>query len=725
MSHIELPPIGTLLGSAIYLDRADYVFQTTGRYYTSWVSEDHDPDWYLERVLSERQGNLVILWDGGATDRTLRAAAWWQDLAALGLEAPAPDWQERRFLVPSDWAPLAEHADRSGAGMVRFVAEAARKGIWSYVLYADAAPEWSQKLAAAGGRHYLGYNVGEKFSHRFDSDRKDTGKPSLTGLAAALRAAVREQVEARQASGWGDVMTTSCSFHLDYEIDAGATIPVTEDFAFAHLGMASALARGLYRQYDLPIWGTDIAHEHYSRLPYASPYKYPSLRHAFYLKYLAGCKLIHLESGNWWQQSDHVLDTVMHTTPKVDLGAIHRNDPRQTAAAVPEARKHYAQLGYDSAICRAYRREVTDFYDFLEAEGTPEGQPEARIAVVKGNLDLAGNEFHPNNAIGGAYRIAEENPHWFEGAPERGWDLVRQVFYPRPPVMKKLKNNFFSGTPHGQVDIVSFAGPISAAFLLEHYSLLIFCGWNTATEEQYRVLVEYVRGGGTLFISIPHLSTDDTRNYTGYAPESLVNGGDFTELCGVKVKGRGGRFYWATTPEMESPLGFARPQKYGVYCTRVGELEMTGSPEVLLVEDEQFRPLLLRHQCGRGQTYFLNSWDYPGAMAGDMNLSSLADEQGLLPLILRHLAMQVRGRVFITDDGQAPGPECDFIAWSWFPEANQVLAYNIDFDRPHELYVHLDGASTHVRLAPGELRRFDLPANSVSRSELALTMQTV
>jgi hypothetical protein len=704
MNPIPLPAIGTLFGSSIYLDRGDYVFQTTGQFYTSWVSEDHDPEWYLERVLSERQGNLVVLWDGGAVGRALRAAAWWHDLAALGLEAPAPDWEHGRFLVPEDWPPLAAHRDRAGAGMVRFVREAAAQGLWCYVLYADAAPEWSRQLQQAGGQHYLGYNVGEKFCYRFDENSATPETATLTGMADALRQAVRRTVAERRAAGWGRLLTTSGSFHLDYEIDAGLELPITEDFAFAHLGMASALARGLYRQYDLPLWGTDIAHEHYCWLPYASPYRFRTLRLAFYHKYLAGCKLMHLESGNWWQQSDHVADTPMHDTPKVALGPIHVNDPRRTAASVAAARPHYPRLNYDSPACRAYRREVAAFYAFLQEHGTPQGQPEARLAILKGNLDLASQEYHPNQAIGGAYWLAEHNPHWFEHAPERGWDIVRNTFYPRPPTLGDHPNRCFSGNPYGQVDIVSLAGPLEADFLLAHYRVLILAGWNTATPAQYRLLTEYVRRGGILFLGIPHLSTNDTRNFTSYTVNELVHGGDFTELCGVRVRGRGARFYWATTPDATNHLGFTRPLKYGIFCTQMGELELTANPEVLLVEDELFRPLLLRHRLGQGQTWFLNSWDYPGALDGSFSLACQNGDPGLMGVIFRQLGLLARGPVYVTDDGHAPGRQCDFIAWSHFPDAGQVCLLNIDCDHPHRFVLHRHGVATTLELAPEEFR---------------------
>ncbi len=207
------------------------------------------------------------------------------------------------------------------------------------------------------------------------------------------------------------------------------------------------------------------------------------------------------------------------------------NDFNYSAAYVEEARKSYPLIGYDSGPAKEYRRMISEFYDYVKKNGTPAGQPEAKIAIAKGNLDLGASAsgFNPNAAVG-SYVLADRNPAWFAGQPERGWDIAYNVFFPRRNITGKYYNRYISGTPFGQADIVSFAGKITAEFLLKNYKLLVFMGWNTCSEEQYKVLTDYVKGGGTLFLSIPHLSTDDTRNYTNFQVSDLVRNGDFSEL---------------------------------------------------------------------------------------------------------------------------------------------------------------------------------------------------
>ncbi|MCK5843255.1 MAG: hypothetical protein KAG97_01025, partial [Victivallales bacterium] len=438
-------------------------------------------------------------------------------------------------------------------------------------------------------------------------------------------------------------MATSCNFYIDYEVLGGADIPLVEDFAFNHLNVASALSRGLMKQHELPTWGSHMAHEHYSWIPNASKYKFKLLEQAMYQKYMTGGKIIINESGNWFVEATLCMDSPKHEFPRVPLTPADLKWGSGVENAIPhmkEARKNFDRINYDSPICKAYQKEISDFYDFVKANGTPEGQPESTVAVAKGNLDLCGQKFSPNEAIAGTYKLADENPNWFQGAPERGWDIVKKSFYPLKPVLGEYPNLFLSGAPHGMVDIVSFAkDAIDAEFLSANYKALLFSGWNTSSEKQYGILKQYVESGGVLFISIPHLSTNDTRNYGSYKVDELVNGGDFSDLCGLKVKGKGGRFYWATAPHGSSELGFAFPRRFGIMGTSKGIIEITDpNMETLVVDDEMADPILLRRSLGEGKVYFLNSWNYPGALDQDYGAGATMDSPGLIGMIYRHIA---------------------------------------------------------------------------------------
>jgi hypothetical protein len=705
---IALPPCGLFVGTGIMNSKADYLIGS-GRTFTVWCPQLFSPLELLDKIREDNQGNLVQYWgfSGGLSPVTF---ARHHALEDIGVTPPEPDWENKKFLKVEDWVKPGQYADRFGAGVLKFVKTAAEKGIYTILLYTEAGPAWSKQFKKAGGAHYLGYDFGERFTFRLEEEHlgKKTrlDKVTLKTLADDFIARVKKHVDERHAAGWGNVMATSGNFYLDYEIAAGTEVPLSEDFGFSHINMASALSRGLYRQYDLPIWGAHMAHEHYSWIPYSSPHKFALLRAAFFQKYMAGAKIILNESGGWYLEACLVPDSPMFETPRVELGGrISNRDPYLSAPFVQEARKTYGKINYHSPVAKQYRKVISDFYDYVKANGTPAGQPETTIALAKGNYDLCSHEYSPNGVIAGMYRLAEQNPLWNYGAPERGWNIVKKVFFPRPPVLAPWLNRFLSGTPYGMADVVSFARDHATAKFLKRYKALLFSGWNTASDKQYAELIRYVRGGGILFISIPHLSTNVSRNYAGYGVEELVNGGDFSALCGVKVKGKGRRYYWATAPDRTGELGFVHPRRFGIMAHCMGEIEITDPrAETLVVDDEEMAPILIRRKLGKGSVYFLNTWVYPGAMDMDEGPGATVGSPGLVGFIYRHIARLARGRVWITDDGQDAGAECDYIAYSYFPESGQICLQNVDFERPHRGFLHQAGTAEPIELAPAEFR---------------------
>ena len=615
---------------------------------------------------------------------------------------------------------------QNGPELLEMAREAVAKGLYVTFLYSEAPAEVSARFKELGD-HYLGYDFGERYSFSLYNEDPASGKNPVSGsmpadrnvtlkdFADGLMRKVAGHVEERHAAGWGHVMSTGSKFHIDYEVAAGTEIPLFEDFGLTNLMVSSALSRGLYRQYDLPMWGTHLAHEWYSWFPQANPLKFPVLQASMRLKYLAGAKIIINESGNWALQSSLCPDSPMHTMPRVlsDPPSLRVTSPDLSDQHVGEARKLFCNIDYRSPTATKYRKEISDFYDFAKANPAPAGQPEATVAVAKGNFDICGVEYNPESAIAGAYNVALKNPDWFEGAPERGWDIIKSVFYPRPPLVAPHKNHNIAGAPYGMVDIVSFANEgVDSGFLLDNYKSLIFSGWNTCSERQYGVLVDYVRGGGRLCIAIPHLSCDMTRNYRNFGLEDLVNGGDFSELCGLKVTGRGDRFYWATgNTTTPNAMGLACPRRYGIMAAPLATLEYTldkSCYEVLAADDEQFRPLIIRCRPGRGEVFFINAWAYPGAINADNGPGATNDSKGLMGLLYGHIATLSRGHVWITGtDFKSIDDNCEHIAFSYFPDAGKICLQNIDFASPRSFVLHQFGDVDQITLAPAEFRIVD------------------
>ena len=719
-----LPVCGMWVGSGVYGMSKDYLLSTLVGH-QSWMPQRFHPLEMLAKIVEDNQGNLAQVWGAYRGYAASTHAEWQYALDEIGIHVADTDWKTLAGLDYRKDPDIAAHPERFGAGLLRFMKAAAAKGIYTTFIYTDSRDEWVRRFPEVGG-FYLGYDFGERFSFALDSASlrgRDVQSITLEDLAQDLIARVREHVERKRVQGWGPIMATSSNFHIDYEIDAGTDVPVVEDFAFCHLNLASALSRGLYRQYKLPMWGSHLAHEHYSWIPNASPWKFPLLRAACFQKYMAGSKMIINESGNWFVEATLCEDSPRHGFPHVPLkpGEVTwggGGEPKFTPF-IEEARKHYGAIDYTSPVCRRYRREISDFYDFVKANGTPSGQPETTLALVKGRFDLCCHRYMPNYAIAGAFALADRDPRWFEGVPERGWELARQVFFPLRDVLGPYPNLFLSGTPHGQVDVVSLLQEdLSAEDLLARYRALVFTGWNSATEKQYETLLAYVRGGGRLFIAIPHLSKNLTRDFTSYGVDELVRGGDFSELCGVRVLGRGPRFYWAVPTPGSDALGVRFPRRFGIVAVSRGEIEIVDpAVETLVVDDEEGYPLLIRRPCGKGEVYFLNSWAYPGAWEQDDGPGARVGSSGLMGCVMRHFARLSRGDVWISDDGVDPGHACDFIAFSHFREAGRICLQNVDFDTPRTFTLHRFGIQEPVTLAPGEFRLLDAATGATLASD--------
>ena len=602
---------------------------------------------------------------------------------------------------------------QSNRTLLELARKAKKLGLYSTCIYSTATNGMAAKISSELGQSWLGHDFGERFSFSLYTDWKDRGV-TLRALAEEYMNRVHKHVNDLHAAGWGNVMATSANFSLDYEVAAGTEIPCTEDFPFGDLTLASALSRGLYRQYNLPMWGAHLAHEWYSWIPHKNPYKMKTLETAFYLKYMTGAKLIINESGNWQLQSSLCEDSPMSLMPKPfrkmsDKISSPENRPLLEAASA-EAKKKFSYIDYRSPVARKYRKVISDFTAFCRKHPAPKGQPEATWAIAKGNLDLGGASYVPGGAVCGAYDLAKKNPNWMNGIPEMSWETVRKAVMPMPPMLAPNKNIHFSASPYGLCDIVSFAcDNVTAEHLLKNYKVIMFAGWNTCSPKQYKILCDYVKGGGKLVIGMAHLSTDEERNYTNLSVEKLVNKGDFTELCGFKVVGETSRKYWATGPSTEKNcLGFVARRRFGYMCLPLGKLEFSAPKEnfeELAVDDEDAEPFILRCKNGKGEVLFMNWWAYPAAANMDVGCGSEIEDVGMVGYLYRYAAKLARGNVYITGrDFENPDEDCGWILYSYFPDEGKVYLLNLDYERERKCVLQQFGDKDFITLKPGEFR---------------------
>ena len=609
---------------------------------------------------------------------------------------------------------------QTGEKLWKLSKAAADAGLYAMNIYAPDNPPVAKKLCTLGTR-WIGYDTGEIFSFRGD-DVKSLVNPTLKDVTDAFMRRVHDHVSKRHQSGWGNVLSTGGDFSMDLQVAAGIDIPLTEDYPMRNQLVSSALERGVARQYGLKLWGTHQAHEWNVFIPYSNPLRQPVLGATFEIKYMTGAKIIINESGNWEVQTTLCEDSPMHAMPHVNPCKTITGDKKKIReagfdldAATKEAAKKVKLVGWKSEVSQQYRKICSDFWNFVKENPAPKGQPQATVAVIKGNYDLSGEHNEPAMPIGGAQILADKDGNWYPGAPEDSWELVKDVLAPRPEkILYPSKNFFLSGSPYGLFDITSFAyDNTSAEFLLKNYKAIMFAGWNTCSKKQYRILCDYVKGGGRLVVALPHLSCDATRKYNTFTTADLVNGGDFSELCGVKVKGQGRRIWWATTPDPDRSkvncLGIRWPRRYGIMALKVGDLEYTRPADAydkLAVEDEGGDiPVIFRVKTGKGEVYFVNTWCYPSVANLDEGPGASYGSKGLMSTLYAYVAKISRGDVYIDGVCQdGPDAECDFVVCSYFPEDGRTFLKNIDFREPHRFDLVRNGKRETIVLAPAEMR---------------------
>ncbi len=665
----KLPKEGMFIGSGVY--PCEGKLYNTGWCFTYWKPRNPQPKDTPRLCAEERTGNTLQFW--------------------FGLTTP-------------------EH-----------VAGAKARGLYSTCIYSDyLKPEVVKKVREAAGDTWLGLDYGERYTFRMEAEEKDKsrGATNLKSLADDLVARAHAHVKKMHENGWGTVMSTGGHFYFDYEVLAGTEIPLVEDFPFVNMHRSSALARGLCRQYDLPYWGSHLAHDWYSYLPRTNPYKMACLDWALKLKYLDGAKMLINESGNWTCQGSFAPDEPQHFMPKTPgekrLG--QKMTPELYEPIRKQGEKMFAYVDYRSPVATKYRKILRDFTDFCGENPAPLGQPEAPFAIAKGNFDLWGGDDVPGYAIANAYDLADKDMQWYMGLPEQSWMILENLVWPMPKEITWPDcNNRFGGTPYGQADVVSFAyDNVTAKHLLDNYKALIFVGWNSCSKKQYKILCDYVKGGGRLVISLPHLSCDLNRNYTNFKLEDLVNGGDFSELCGLKVTGKDSRFYWATGNSLEKNcLGFAAPRRWGVMSQPLGKLQFTGPKEnyeTLAADDEQFRPVVVRCKSGKGEVFFVNTWAYPAACNRDFGAGSNYVDKGLMGELYAYVMRISHGNVWISGpDFEKPDADCDFISYSYFPDAGKICLMNMDPKNARKCVLHWFGEKDFITLEPNEFRLMDAP----------------
>ena len=143
---------------------------------------------------------------------------------------------------------------------------------------------------------------------------------------------------------------------------------------------------------------------------------------------------------------------------------------------------------------------------------------------------------------------------------------------------------------------------------LRRYDLLVFGGWNTMTPHVKDVLERYVKGGGTLVLSRPELTTRVDRDFVNYADSDLLapfgflppegKTGEFAERSFGK-----GRYFLFTNRKFPAETKEGREAYESLVRRLAAEVKQTVR---LLGKDDAPPPDCITYAVYGTKMYFLN-----------------------------------------------------------------------------------------------------------------------
>jgi len=440
-------------------------------------------------------------------------------------------------------------------------------------------------------------------------------------------------------------------------LEIGVKIPYLEMMAGNPEKMTSAL-RGTARCHGSREFVTLIAHTFYGGGLWDELFL-KRWRNALYYSYMSGLTAIHSECG--------------HFGFEFYGNNIKENDP----------------------LCVEYRNIMREFSAFCQNNERHDDGPIVKVGIVYGNLD--GYPGLWTNSVWGQY----ENPPFACADAEKSWDLLN-TFHQKRPWYDNLNigSNDLSGQPSlGTYDIVPAEASIE---VMQKYSCLIFLGWNTMNSELYGKLSAYVKNGGRLFASLPHLCDNDRRDVAKH----LFNDGDFRELFGVAIDGSENQAVTGIKFEGESQVpsykfpdwsGDCDPKFMGngFYAGHLKENNakiLAHSSKYFFTHNskEKTFPVLLENRCGKGTAFLINAWAYPG------NENLFVFWRTLLLCIMK--AEQPENLKVICSDK---------IRYAVYKDA--IYIFNTDYDLPNCCKITYESKTNEIMMAPQQFMKLNLP----------------
>ena len=413
-------------------------------------------------------------------------------------------------------------------------------------------------VANVTGNNYLGSHIHEPYlffnknltMFKINIDGKDHTAAELLpasesfGQSKAIYMKLLEQTKNKYATKSGLSSVGSASLLCVYEASAGFDRVTIEPVSNINILTGAVRATGCR------MWGAHVPTDWY----FGSPTDEVKSR-----KFLLAMQYLYLNGADYVYAENSLFKT----------NAFDRTD-------------------WDDKFCITNRKYLRDFYDYT-VRNPRLGTLRTNLAVVYGN-----NEFfmwhHDDRMAELTDTVVWDKTlwgKWGNSTHHKCWRAIdawlpladhQNVFEGR--VNKRL----FSGSPYGSVDVVAHSGNFTP------YKAVAFLGWNTWEDSQLQTLTDFVKNGGTLFISHCHFNkTDRCDAPMEYADSELISSligvrpvgefvpkGDVTFESGVKI-------------EIDSAIKACECQEAGAKA---------------IARDESGKPVFYRYRLGCGVVYF-------------------------------------------------------------------------------------------------------------------------
>ena len=552
-----------------------------------------------------------------------------------------------------------------------------------------------EQYASELGKYFLGYNVAEcegLVAWPYDT-RKDFLPEKVDNLVDAKNIYLR-YVDTFIRERVGSLFGTMPIWAINQgrlrgeEKEGGIDNSMAELFAGDNFETMLSIERGMHRSLKTDIWGAYFAVSYFGGIRQEDLIRRKRNRLAMYNAYMAGADVILIEGG------------VFHND-RGSTNVVRSFGPEMDAR-------------FNDASCRTLRSELKKFYAFTKTQKRLSNGPVTKVAFIKGHLD----GFVGSNSVPAPLRSwyiygQYQNEPFKSGNPERMWDILSEinsnVNWDNRYEYAQEEKSLSGSLPYGQYDVIDIG---TDKDVLQNYDLLVFLGWNTMTEENYKKIVEYVRAGGDVVMAAPHLAVNIRREEEW----EFVNDGDISELCGARIAGKGSLLknlayieqhdcpYDLPYLEYGRHAGFEADQLYSTQLELttakvVGENLNNRRLQHINDSNVERLPFVLYHKLGKGSVTLMNTWDYPGDEGLYPIYSNIIRkacehhfQKSLLKVICRN---KVKWSVYTENNSDKVGS--DF---------TQLFILNTDYDLPQHIIIKTPKIEFEWVLKPCEFRSF-------------------